>query len=304
MFDWARKALNNTVISIEKDLNKEIQTEKNKVDPHPHSVEIKNNCGCIHEHLLSDANAQSEFFDNKIFTKIYNMPQYDRYGNEEMRVVECNECKKILKITVHYSRYTSDHNGIFHYDYSVLDNSSDKRVLSTIPLTEENATVIARILGTITPDYFLTRYSIDNDNEYAIEFKNKEGDRKGLCVVKNVIVPDRWIFEKDSLTIEDFVNAENTETRMRFMSLIGDERIKKILGDAAKTKDSFYTSSSKIELMEIFVRNTRIKIIKAKNNWDDNPYYLFVPPWIKTAREGVAWSYYQDPTEYNPVVEA
>jgi len=289
MFDWLRR---NT-------------KENKKVSKNLHEKEVVEPCN-DHREISS-----TELHNTNKYTILFC--KYNHVSN--IYIFKCNLCKKMFFVDI-YNCVSSARPEIFTDEYQdsyvvgkyeVLD-ASCSYLLPEIPMTKENAVIIACILGILRYDnvdeYQLTKFSTDNKTDYAIEFKNSKGDCKGICMVDGVHVPDKWIFEKDSLTINDFMEIENIEKRLRFMILLGDDKIKVIFGNVGNYKNSFSTTGSKIDLIEFNLNNKPIKILKLSNHWDKDPYYLFVPPWINTAKEGVAWSFYQDPTEYNPDVEA
>lgn len=126
-----------------------------------------------------------------------------------------------------------------------------------------------------------------------------------LYIVDNIVVPDKWILTPELLSISDFLNESNIELRKRFAKIVGIDKMKALLGSSMKVENSAKIGLSLVNLMSISDREMgTVKMLCIQNPWDNSPYYLFVPPFIMKARDGIAWSFYQDSSTYNILVEA
>jgi hypothetical protein len=218
-------------------------------------------------------------------------------------LIQCKVCKK-LYIEHNYSSYYDSN----CYDYHDINSESDTtRKEYAVMMGKINseydkgkAHIIGMLEGIATEHNEIMEFSISDLNDYAVKFSNG----KGLCFVDGLRVPDKWIFEKDELNIKDFLGERNIELRRIFTQIIGEERLKLLFGKGSIVMNEEKIGEGTLQLLKLSTDFGDVRMLKISNSWEQSSYYLYVPPWIKSAREGVAWSFYQDPTDYKLEAEA
>jgi len=177
-----------------------------------------------------------------------------------------------------------------------------KHAIDKILFSRSTIEDIAILMG-IPVSYKLESYNSTCLDGFAVTFRNETGDMMGICAVDGTIVPNKWIFQKDELSLEDFIKETNTEKRLRFISIIGREKFEKMLKDKCTLVNESIIGKANAKLMSVQILGVLVKMVVILNTFDTKHYTIFVPPWIKTAKDGIAWSFYQDPSTYNPMLE-
>jgi hypothetical protein len=142
------------------------------------------------------------------------------------------------------------------------------------------------------------RGRLHGENDMAMKFS----DGWGIWAWHGARVPEDIITRPESITIEAIDKEENQEIRSVMLERFGAERY--ILeGDAKQvSKDEYGVLYKKAwkngEYVMVQVLNSTLEPTGERKK-----YFLRVPPEIKTAKEAVAWTFYQKPEEYNPRVE-
>jgi hypothetical protein len=124
---------------------------------------------------------------------------------------------------------------------------------------------------------------------------------------ENIMIPSHYIEKPDSLNVKDIITHPNTEVRYVGLKLYGFERLMtekqmRIL-DADKNTGAkllqFKFDDSQLEPYTI------VRVINSTAELDGTfkPYYLTVPPDMKTARQAIAWTFRMTEKEYAPYQE-
>jgi hypothetical protein len=205
----------------------------------------------------------------------------------ENKLVECPKCGKLYDLE-YYDRKPYQVCG------AIQIPCNDPRIISSEPITKDNVHILGRLLGLIKYTDKVVSFSTHNEIDYAIKFSNGTG----ICLIDGIMIPSKCIFAPETVTIEDFLNTRNIESRKRITNIIGEDRLKVLFGDSSSIIDSTIIGKSSYELRSIKTDFGNVITLRMKNPWDVDPYYLYVPPWVKTCREARAWSFYQDPTEF------
>jgi len=134
-------------------------------------------------------------------------------------------------------------------------------------------------------------------------------DGFGLHHLVGVSVKEHLVEQPEKMTIKEIRETWNMEVRRIMIDSFGRERFLKAAGARLAQQD---------EYGELYVidppeqgrfrggeREVMVKVINSTPEPDGQfkPYYLMVPPTIRTAKEGVAWSFDEDETSYNPLKE-
>ena len=107
-------------------------------------------------------------------------------------------------------------------------------------------------------------------------------------------------------------NIDNTELRRREIEKLGEEEFLAKYGAEKRHEDAWgelwLVRFSHPKQDDMPVHEEEIAFIRVKNASPepDNTYkfyYLRVPPTVRTAREGVAWTFNKEPDEYKPIKE-
>lgn len=119
---------------------------------------------------------------------------------------------------------------------------------------------------------------------------------------RNIRVPRDYIMKPEALRAADVLKHPNTEVRYAGMLLYGYERMeqeghlrKKHHDD--KTGATLYTVSGVLTQPFCVVR---VLNSTAEPDGSFKPYYLTVPPDMKTCKEAIAWTFSKSSDEYKP----
>jgi len=122
---------------------------------------------------------------------------------------------------------------------------------------------------------------------------------------RGVSVPNNFILDPKKLTFEEIFNNPNQEIRRvgceiyGFNRMIEEQHLKQIHEDKERDAVLFQVSKDK-----------DIKVVRVTDGTPDEKtgerekYFLQVPPRTNTCLEGIAWTFYKEPSDYNPVVES
>ena len=150
----------------------------------------------------------------------------------------------------------------------------------------------------------------------AIEYP----DGWGVCVVRDVAVPDRIILQPETITAQEIIDQENTEVRRVMMELFGYDRF--VQETKAKLVDrSHYGSLYHIDLPTLDEPLALVKMVDATPVMGDadalraqpglhrvgegdtetffKVYWERVPPTVKSARDALAWQAGLAPESYH-----
>jgi hypothetical protein len=129
-------------------------------------------------------------------------------------------------------------------------------------------------------------------------------DGSALYAVHGVRVPWTVIEQRDKITVSQVDAEPNTEVRRVMLELYGEARYLQDSGAKPVHTDSFGTLYRKeIPGDETLVM---VRVLNSTSEPDGSfkPYFLRVPPTIKTAHEAVAWSFGVEAKDYKPQIES
>jgi hypothetical protein len=119
-----------------------------------------------------------------------------------------------------------------------------------------------------------------------------------------IIVPEKIIKEKDSITVEQIERETNVEVRRVMLEIYGEQRFLDDSGIVPIQEDE-----TGILYRKEFPNDEALVMVKVVNRSPEpdgtfKHYYLRVPPHIETAQEAVAWTFeFEEPEEYGPEIE-
>lgn len=120
---------------------------------------------------------------------------------------------------------------------------------------------------------------------------------------RNLPIP-RWMIEEKHLITVDKINAmENIEIRRVMLEIYGTSRYILDSGAFEVRRDKYgilYWMAMKNDEPLLMVRVTNST---AEPDGTFKEYWLRVPPGIRSAKEGVAWTFHIDPEDYDPIIE-
>lgn len=144
------------------------------------------------------------------------------------------------------------------------------------------------------------RGRLHSDADWAILYP----DGFGFCVVHGVQVPPRIIFQSSEITTQEIDSETNAEVRRVMIERYGQARYIQDSGASLLGKDDWG------ELYRKEVPDDEpmlmVKVVNSTQEPDGTfrDYWLRVPPTIRTAREGVAWTFaVEKEAAYAPEVE-
>jgi hypothetical protein len=141
-----------------------------------------------------------------------------------------------------------------------------------------------------------------------------EGRKHGLDVdifgtmiyyYENIRVNPRWVTRPETVTFDEVMTHPNQECRYVGLKIYGLDRMfdegRFTILDRDEDKDHY--------LLQCDILGSNITYVKVLNSTAEpdgtyKPYFLCVPPHIKTCKEGVAWTFGKSVDEYNPVEES
>ena len=122
---------------------------------------------------------------------------------------------------------------------------------------------------------------------------------------ENIRIPSSYYLQPEKLKIDDVLKHPNSEVRYVGMKLIGLDKIMKHpkteVIDIDPIKDMVL-----FQIPGIFEEPVcYIKVVNSTAEIDGTykNYYLCVPPNMKSCREAVAWTFFCEEKDYNPIYE-
>lgn len=123
--------------------------------------------------------------------------------------------------------------------------------------------------------------------------------------LNGVHVPEILVKEPEKITTEIIDSTWNIEVRNKMIDLYGVDNYIKDSNCEAIQEDNYGVLYHK-SFSESWRDNIRVvKVINKSPEPDGtfNVYFLQVPPWCKTAKEAVAWTFDMREEDYDPIVE-
>jgi hypothetical protein len=143
------------------------------------------------------------------------------------------------------------------------------------------------------------QYRLHAPGEMALSYP----DGWGIYAWHGVPVPEHVIRAPLTLTAEQITTEPNAEIRRVMLERFGYERYLHATGATKVQADDYgevYRFSRRDDSDVVMV-----KVVNATPDPDGtfHDYWLRVPPTIQSAREGVAWSFTQEPDTYAPAIQ-
>ncbi len=122
-------------------------------------------------------------------------------------------------------------------------------------------------------------------------------DGWGVYAWHGVRVPEWVIMQPDKITPDGIMNEDNAEVARVMIERYGlDNFIRD--GGFSKVQSDDYGELYRVEFMN---NDEPIVAVKVKDASTDREYFLYVPPHITSAHEGVAWTFgYDNVSDYRP----
>ncbi len=135
-----------------------------------------------------------------------------------------------------------------------------------------------------------------NPNGYAIAYP----DGWGIYLWHGVNVPEWIITQPHKITPDKILSADNIEIARVMLDRYGQDKFIHD-GGFSKVQSDTYGDLYRIEFEN---GDEPIVAVKVRDSSTNREYFLYVPPHIRTAHEGVAWSFgYDSPDAYRPDIE-
>ena len=160
----------------------------------------------------------------------------------------------------------------------------------------ENAVILTERPIRITRDH---AGRLHNESLKAVEYP----DGWGVYALHGVFVPGYVIENPERITLRSINGMQNLEVRRVMIERYGMDRYLTDSGAELLQRDEFGELFEKKE-----ERDEDVKMVKVQNSTPEpdgsiKDYFIRVPPWIKTAREAVAWTFDMYSEEYQPKTE-
>lgn len=166
-------------------------------------------------------------------------------------------------------------------------------------LPYENTCIVSKKPVTLTENDF---HQIHNENGPAVEYED------GSCSYywRGMLVPEQWIKNPESITVEMISREENVERRRAMIEIIGYDRYIKETDSKLIHKDT--VNVQEVKLWQSDFGYTKAKIVELINSTQENDgtykhYFHRVPSRVTRAKEAVAALFGLSEEEYNPEVE-
>ena len=122
-------------------------------------------------------------------------------------------------------------------------------------------------------------------------------DGWGVYMWHGVRVPEYVIMRPHEITPDKIMNEQNAEVARAMLERYGQDNFIRNGGFTIQQSDDY----GDLYRVEFANRDEPIVAVKVKDASTDREYFLYVPPHIQTAHEGVAWTFgYDNITDYNP----
>jgi len=125
---------------------------------------------------------------------------------------------------------------------------------------------------------------------------------------ENIRIPPKYhqaITNPELLSVEEVLKHPNQEVKYVGMKIVGFDRVMKHKSAKVIHKDAD-TDQVLFEIKGVFeepIKYVRVWNSTAEPDGTFKPYYLCVPPEVKTCREAVAWTFRMTAEEYKPSQE-
>jgi len=125
-------------------------------------------------------------------------------------------------------------------------------------------------------------------------------DGWGVYAWHGVRVPEWVIMRPDTITPDNILTQENTEVARVMLDRYGQDNFIRD-GGFNRVQSDDYGDLYRIEFEN---GDEPIVAVKVTDASSDREYFLYVPPHIRSAHEGVAWTFgYDNVSDYNPDIE-
>jgi hypothetical protein len=124
------------------------------------------------------------------------------------------------------------------------------------------------------------------------------------CYFRNVLIPHKYFFKPEELTVEEVVSHPNAEVRAVGLHIYGVERLEEE-GHFQVVNEDEKGTLLKYENPKLDEPMVLAKVVNSTPEPDGTHkiYYLRVPPDMTSCRQAVAWTFGMDENEYNPIHE-
>lgn len=125
---------------------------------------------------------------------------------------------------------------------------------------------------------------------------------------ENIRIPPKYhqaISNPELLTVEEVLKHPNQEVKYVGMKIVGFDRVMKHKNTKIVHKDP-ETDQVLFEIRGVFdepMKYVRVWNSTAELDGTFKPYYLCVPPEVKTCKEAVAWTFRKTADQYSPSQE-
>jgi hypothetical protein len=129
-------------------------------------------------------------------------------------------------------------------------------------------------------------------------------DGFGIYSWHGIMVSEQIIMKPETITLDQVVKENNQEIRRIMLDRYGWDRVLCDLHACVEHEDNTGKLISTYRLGEYLAGEDEIaKFVLVVDPSTNRKYSLRVPPETKTAKEGVAWTFWQKEDEYNPIKE-
>jgi len=153
---------------------------------------------------------------------------------------------------------------------------------------------------------FLSRYPVECSLDERSRLHSEDGpalsfhDGRSIYFIHGVAVPEAVVTDPASLTVDAIEAEENVEVRRIMIERFGLERYIDESGAVAIDSDAcgvLYRKEQKLDEPLVVV-----KVVDSTSVEQGQPrhYFLRVPPYMRTARQAVAWTFNLSSGDYSP----
>jgi len=144
--------------------------------------------------------------------------------------------------------------------------------------------------------HFDERNRLHSDSGSAISYP--DGFR--IYVWHGVQVPEYVATNPQEISPLNIINEKNAEVSRIMLERYGQDNFIRDGSFTIQQSDDY----GDLYRVEFDNGDEPIVAVKVKDASSDREYFLYVPPHIRTAHEGVAWTFgYDNPSDYNPLKE-
>lgn len=148
-------------------------------------------------------------------------------------------------------------------------------------------------------------FHANNDGRLHNQFGPAVAFKDGylLYAWRGIIVPEDVIMSPESIGVNRIENTENVELRRAMTEIFGVARYLNESGAQLVQEDECGQLYSKQVPGDEPLQMVRVVNPTPEPDGTNKVYFLRVPPFVTTAREGVAWTFAVPPDEYEPLVQ-